>query len=451
MDFQTIKEKIEDSIKKAKSYGELTPDQLNKLNYKFRLEWNYNSNSMEGNTLTKPETRSIIIGNLDVYRKPIKDVFEINGHDIIIHDILRIGKGEMRLSEKRIKDIHTGIMYEEDSDKKALIGKWKIQPNGIINYKGEKQDFIHPDLVAEEMHNLLNRTNAAIDKIISKRKDAPHPLDIAFDFHLEYLKIHPFYDGNGRTARILTNLILISLGYPPFWIKENERQQYYRYITDIQSYGGDKDVFYTFLGELVLRSQELVLKVILGMPLEEEDDLDKEVELIHRKLKGLRTEGQVLKSSEIRKEVYNQSLKGLFLELDVQARKFQKIFENVDFQFFLVRNNENKQARHDEISYKRDGNYEELFNAIDLNEIDGFVLYISFEQLKNIERHIGLSAEIDVDFYTDSYKVYSNDVEYSIKKLYSEVVEENENKKFASEIIDALKKHIEDEITKETN
>ena len=83
MDFQTIKEKIEDSIKKAKSYGELTPDQLNKLNYKFRLEWNYNSNSMEGNTLTKPETRSIIIGNLDVYRKPIKDVFEINGHDII--------------------------------------------------------------------------------------------------------------------------------------------------------------------------------------------------------------------------------------------------------------------------------------------------------------------------------------------------------------------------------
>lgn len=451
MDYQTIKDKIEYSIKKATDYGELTPDQLNKLHYKFRLEWNYNSNSMEGNTLTKPETRSIMIGNLDVHRKPIKDVFEVTGHNAVIYDILRIGKGELRISEKRIKDIHTGIMYEEDSDKRALIGKWKIQENEIINYKEEKQDFIAPDLVADEIHDLLNRTNAAIDKIISKKKDAPHPLDIAFDFHLEFLKIHPFYDGNGRTARILTNLILISLGYPPFWIKDNEREQYYRYIADIQSYGGNKEVFYTFLGELVLRSQELVLNVALGISLEEEDDLDKEVELIHRRLKGLRTEGQVLKSSEVIKEVYNQSLKGLFLELDLQARKFQKIFEKVDFQFILVRNNENNQTRHEKITYNRDGNYEELFNTIDLNGIDGFVVYISFIQLKNIERHIGLSAEIDVDFYTDSYKIHSNEFADNIKKPYSELVEENEIKMFISKVINFLKKYIDEEISKEIN
>jgi len=444
--FKHIKENITTCIEQVKSFGKLSEEQLNKLQYKFRLEWNYNSNSMEGNTLTKAETRSVMIGNLDVHRKPIKDVFELNGHDTVIHEILRIGKGILRLSETRIKQIHTAIMYEEDSRKREWIGQWKTEPNEIVNYKGEKQIFTLPECVADEIHNLLNRTNTAIDKIQYNKRDAPHPLDIAFDFHLEFLKIHPFYDGNGRTARILTNLILISLEYPPFWINDSERETYYRYITDIQSYGGSKEAFFTFLGELVLRSQNLILKVAEGEEIEEDDDLNKEIELLSRKLEGLKQTNPVVKSHKVITALYNQSLKDLITETDRQAKKFQKIFKQVEFNFFIVKSDKNHRTFHEKITY----NYEELFKTINLEEIDGIVLSISFINLNNIERYIGLGIELAIDFYSESYKIHSNDVEYSIKKLYSETVDKVEIKKIVSDVVDVLKKQIKQEIDKET-
>ena len=97
---------------------------------------------------------------------------------------------------------------------------------------------------------------------------------MALQFHLEYLEIHPFYDGNGRTARILTNLILIALGYTPFWITKTERSIYYNFISDIQSYGGDKEAFYQYVSSLIERSEQLVLDVIEGKEIEEEDDVE---------------------------------------------------------------------------------------------------------------------------------------------------------------------------------
>src|SRR3990172_3851465 len=100
---------------KINSYGKLSSEAKKKINYKFRLDWNYYSNSMEGNTLTMDETRDLIVKNLvTVSGKPLKDVREMKGHDTVIDEILRIGKGEVRLSEKRIKDIHKAIMHEKD-------------------------------------------------------------------------------------------------------------------------------------------------------------------------------------------------------------------------------------------------------------------------------------------------------------------------------------------------
>ncbi len=93
MKYTDIKNKIDSIKEKISTNGKLTKEQLNKINNKFRLEWNFNSNSMEGNTLTIEETRSVMVGNLDVRQKPIKDVLEMKGHDEVISDILKIGKG----------------------------------------------------------------------------------------------------------------------------------------------------------------------------------------------------------------------------------------------------------------------------------------------------------------------------------------------------------------------
>jgi Fic family protein len=286
MSYTEKRKQVDGLQQKINAHGELSAEVKKKINYKFRLDWNYYSNSMEGNTLTMDETRSVMVGNLTVGGKPIKDVLEIKGHDEVIADILKIGKGELRLSEKRIKEIHKGIMYEEDKEKEKKIGIWKTDPNYVINYKGEKFEFVAPADVPERMHDLLNKTNAAIDAIQQNKKDAPQPLDIALQFHLDYVIIHPFYDGNGRTARILTNLLLISFGYPPFWVKTNERSIYNQYIGDIQGYGGNPDLFFEFAADMILRSQNLVLDAIEGKDIAEQDDLDKELALLKAELKG---------------------------------------------------------------------------------------------------------------------------------------------------------------------
>jgi Fic family protein len=286
MSYKKIKDTIDAIKAKVATFGELTIEQKKKINYKFRLEWNFNSNSMEGNTLTIEETRSVMVGNITVNDKPLKDVLEMQGHDKVITEILRIGKGELRLSEKKIKEIHSGIMHEENPNLKNKIGQWKDQANEIINSKGEKYLFVSPGEVPEKIHALLNKTNAAIDAINANKKNAPHPIDVAMEFHLEYLDIHPFYDGNGRTARIITNLILISLGYNPFWINEKDRAIYYNYISDIQGYGGSKDLFSEYCAGLIERSEQLVLNAIQDIDIEEEEDLHKEISILKRQLQG---------------------------------------------------------------------------------------------------------------------------------------------------------------------
>ena len=128
-------EKIELYRLQIEAYGNLSTDVLKQINYKFRLDWNYYSNSMEGNTLTEAETRSVMINNITVSGKPIKDVLEMQGHDNVITEILKIGKSQTRLSEKRIKEIHKAIMREDDPDKQKDIGVWKKEGNYLYNYK----------------------------------------------------------------------------------------------------------------------------------------------------------------------------------------------------------------------------------------------------------------------------------------------------------------------------
>jgi hypothetical protein len=87
-------------------------------------------------------------------------------------------------------------------------------------------------------------------------------------------------------ARILTNLILISFGYPPLYIKDGEKKAYYQYLADVQAYGGEADLLFEFMADLVIRSQELVSDAIEGKDIEELDDLDKKVELLKIHLRG---------------------------------------------------------------------------------------------------------------------------------------------------------------------
>jgi Fic family protein len=313
---------------KIMAHGALSDAVKKKINYKFRLDWNYYSNRMEGGTLTREETRSVMVGNIDVKGKPIKDVMEMNGHDKVVLDILKIGKGDLRIAEKRIKDIHKAIMHEEDIEKAKQIGQWKAQANEIINYKNEKISFTPPDEVAEAMHELLNKTNAELDAFFTGKKSL-HPVVIASQFHIGYVTIHPFYDGNGRTARILNNLLLISCGLPPIIIKDAYKQAYNQLLADIQAYGGSPELFYAFICDRIIESQQLVLDAIEGKEIEEPDDIDKRIELLKKRLTNpdVVTESKSLHTTN---EVLGKSIFPLLQSLETKLEKLKELFNSTD-------------------------------------------------------------------------------------------------------------------------
>ncbi len=303
---------------------------LQKINYKFRLDWNYYSNRMEGNTLTIDETKSVMIGNINVRNKPLKDVMEMKGHDETVQTILKMGKGELNISESRIKLLHDAIMYEESPDEKIKIGKWKTQLNHVINYRGEKFEFANPHEVSDKMHELINWVSAENEKIRERKRSAIHPVELAFEFHLRYLTIHPFYDGNGRTGRILANLILISYGFPPIYIKDDEKDLYYRNLAEVQAYGADKFTLFEVMSEYLIRSLNIILDAIAGKEIEEPDDLDKKLQLLERELGAIESENEVkIKySKDVFLTCYDSWVKKLINTTVPVIKKFNKLFKD---------------------------------------------------------------------------------------------------------------------------
>lgn len=320
-------ERIDKLQSEIDSHGKLGTELLKKIQYRFRLDWNYHSNAMEGGTLTLQETRSVMI-DISVKGKPFKDLAEMRGHDNVVTEIFKMGKGELRLSEKRIKDVHAAIIHEDDPELKKLVGRWKVSDNHVLNYRGEKFVFTSHSDVAEEMHSLIDWLNAQSDKLRSKSSEAMHPVLIAFEFHLRFVSIHPFYDGNGRTSRIFMNLILISFGYPPVVVKESEKDEYNKYLADIQAYGGNPALLNEFLCEKLIRSEQLVLDAIAGKDISEPDDLDKKIAMLKAEI------AEVDKDNEVQlrfdkntfRGIYDGWVSELIRSLIRQIRKFDDMF-----------------------------------------------------------------------------------------------------------------------------
>lgn len=314
---------IETLRRQIGAFGILPADVLRRIEYRFRLECNYFSNRQEGGTLTRQETRSVMIGNISVNEKPLKDIREMKGHDEAMTEIMRIGRGEATISEKRILEIHKTILVEDDPELKKQVGKWKTIDNEIIlsTGLGDKFNFPPHDEVPAAMHKLLNWLNAELEKGSCGDRKAIHPAVLAFEFHHRFLTIHPFFDGNGRTARLLSNLILVAAELPPFFIKDDEKEIYNRYLGEIQAFGASPDLFLEFMCGLLIRSLQLTLDVIEGRDVEQEDDWEKKLSLLVTNL----SKEEVLKisrssevTSKISREVFLPILEKLISKLEGQ-------------------------------------------------------------------------------------------------------------------------------------
>lgn len=331
----TLAEKIQliqENQEKINSHSPFPQEVLKRIHYRFRLDWNYHSHKIEGGTLTRAETRSVMVGNIEVHGKPFRDVAEMDGHDKVVRNVLKIGKGELKLSEKRLKEVHKAIIHPETPEEKNLVGNWKTEPNELMNYRGEKIAFAAPQDVRELMHTLINRTNASLNRIAQGKADAPHPVVLAADFHIEYVTIHPFFDGNGRTARIFTNLILIACGFPPVIIRDDHKKIYSQYLGDIQVYDGSRDLFYGFLADRMLESQKLMLSAIAGDTLEELDDIDKEMLLLKQQL-AAKEQVAIPKTWENLNDTVRVGILPVLIEVEDKVQSLADLFNEVKVDF----------------------------------------------------------------------------------------------------------------------
>ncbi len=187
----------------------LTEGELARLNEEFTVEYTYNSNAIEGNTLTLRET-DLVLRGLTIYQKPLKDHMEAVGHKEAFDFVTELVKEKCEINERVIKQIHYLVL----ADKKDDRGVYRRVPVRIM---GVAHETAQPYLIVTKMEELLRNYLASEEHIITKLAR----------FHIEFEGIHPFIDGNGRTGRLLVNLELMKAGYPPIDIKFTDRIAYY--------------------------------------------------------------------------------------------------------------------------------------------------------------------------------------------------------------------------------
>lgn len=187
----------------------LTEGEVERLNEEFIVEYTYNSNAIEGNTLTLRET-DLVLRGLTIAQKPLKDHMEAVGHKEAFDYISQLVKEKVPISESIIKQIHFLVLADKRDDR----GVYRRVPVRIM---GAQHEPVQPYLIEPKMEQLL------IDFAESKE----HIITKLARFHIEFEGIHPFIDGNGRTGRLLVNLELMKSGYPPIDIKFADRIAYY--------------------------------------------------------------------------------------------------------------------------------------------------------------------------------------------------------------------------------
>ena len=240
-DFFSEVDKLKEMLDKKRP---LSKETIKSLKESVNLEWTYNSNGIEGNTLTLRETQVVLEG-ITVGGKSIKEHLEAINHEKAILYLDEIVKDENPITEWHIKNIHQLILKDIDNENAGRYRKENVTIKGATH--------IPPDYlkVPELMEKLILTYNTWNEY---------HPIIQAALLHGELVKIHPFIDGNGRTSRLLMNLDLMNSGYNPVIIKKESRLKYYEALDKAHTTGN-----YTDFVKLVTKLEVEMLKKYLEL------------------------------------------------------------------------------------------------------------------------------------------------------------------------------------------
>ena len=338
-------EPIEKALELSDTLSGLRPldkDQEAIIMQKFRLDWNYNSNNLEGNSLTFGETKALILFGITAQGKPLKDHFEITGHDEAIKWVTELVSGDQPLTENFIRELHLLLLKEsyevraitpdgQPTRRRIAVGQYKTAPNHVQTITGEIFRFATPEETPAKMHDLIEWYRS------KSNEPNANAIILAAEFHYRFIRIHPFDDGNGRTARILMNFILLKFGYPPVIIKTEDKENYFAALQ--QADAGIIQPFLDYIAINLIRSLEIMIAGAKGESIEEPDDVDKELALLEQRLK-FRDQGLgQLRTVAHMQDVFDQSGLTLLPAFLRESLKFDRFYNAVEAVLVATREN----------------------------------------------------------------------------------------------------------------
>lgn len=243
-EFQTIFERLYEKKQVLQRSRPLPNIALHKIRESLSIEWTYNSNSIEGNTMSLRETQMVIQEGITIKGKSLREHFETYNHDKAIDYLYSIINDDYNIRSLDILSIHGLVLRSIEDDFAGRIRNGGVRITGA-NFTPPNANKI-PDLL-DELIDFINTNPLQLNDI-----------ELATVFHHKLVWIHPFFDGNGRTVRLAMNLLLMRCGFPPAIILKNDRKKYYEALN--QANGGN----YQKLTLLMCQSLERTLNIYIN-------------------------------------------------------------------------------------------------------------------------------------------------------------------------------------------
>lgn len=292
--------KIETLFKEWQSLQPVKEEYQQRLDQKFMLEFNYNSNHIEGNTLTYGQTEMLLMFGKVVDEANMKDLEEMKASNVGLKMIKEMALDkEQPLTEYFIRTLHKTLLREDYTVYKQLpngsttsyivhAGQYKTRPNSVITPTGEHFEYASPEETPALMADLLQWYNQA------ETEGAMTPIELATLFHYRYIRVHPFEDGNGRISRLIVNYILYRHGYPMIVVKSRDKNNYLTALNKcdvavgpVPSDGAHAELsqiapFVEYTSKCLIRSLEISIRGAKGESIEEADDWKKNLKTKYR-------------------------------------------------------------------------------------------------------------------------------------------------------------------------
>jgi len=236
--------RISEKKQKLDALRPIPPIVLESIKQALSIEWTYNSNSIEGNTLTLQETKMVIEEGFTIKGKSLREHFEAVNHQDAIELVESLVHPTYTLNAKDILSVHHLVLQRIEKD---FAGRYRTSGVRISGANFIPPNALKVDEYIEDLIHWVNKESQQLSAIIR-----------ATIFHHRFVWIHPFFDGNGRSVRLLFNLLLMKEGYPPAIILRNDRKKYYTALNKANE--GD----YSKLLLLTFQALERSLDIYLG-------------------------------------------------------------------------------------------------------------------------------------------------------------------------------------------